>query len=76
MSKHMSEEERGAAFKEFLESTAKQKACETCEYANRNWRGGYGNPCKKGNKDSGRDKEFCENHPDSKYHPKQIFILF
>jgi len=68
----MTDAERGKAFHDLLFGSSKPTICDSCSYVIHGKRGGYENPCKKGHYDSGKDKEFCEDHPNSEYRSKKI----
>jgi hypothetical protein len=70
MSKDVPEAERKRAFRDVLFGSSKPTICHSCSYVILTRRG-YENPCKKGHYDSGKDKEFCEDHPNPEYHSKK-----
>jgi hypothetical protein len=62
---------RHQAYKDFLSGAGNAKyCCPNCTFR-RGTREVYENPCKRGNTDSGPQKELCVNSSEERYHPKK-----
>jgi hypothetical protein len=62
-------DERARKFEDVL-GAATEGCCESCNYQVRTSNGEY-QPCKRGHKDSGPDKEFCVDSSNPLYCPKK-----